>query len=105
VKKNCCQTLFCSHKFHNTENYFVFELLKKKIWAKFQRIIELLNFMQKLSLSSQKYGFGIPDPGVKKAPDPGSGSTTLVSITIPPPPTGCPSISIFSILSPDHREK
>jgi hypothetical protein len=43
-----------------------------------------------LSLSSQKYGFGIrdpektysgsriPDPGVKKAPDPGSGSATLV---------------------------
>jgi hypothetical protein len=42
-----------------------------------------------LSLSSQKYGFGIrdprsgknqfriPDPGVKKAPDPGSGSATL----------------------------
>jgi hypothetical protein len=24
VKKNCCQTLFCSHKFHKTENYFVF---------------------------------------------------------------------------------
>jgi hypothetical protein len=43
-----------------------------------------------LSLSSQKYGFGIrdpgsgktlfriPDPGVKKAPDPGSGSATLI---------------------------
>jgi hypothetical protein len=25
-----------------------------------------------LSLSSQKYEFGIPDPGVKKAPNPGS---------------------------------
>jgi hypothetical protein len=24
-----------------------------------------------LSLSFQRYGFGIPDPGVKKAPDPG----------------------------------
>jgi hypothetical protein len=43
-----------------------------------------------LSLSSQKYGFGIrdpeknsfriPDPGVKKAPDPRSGSATLVSL-------------------------
>jgi hypothetical protein len=58
---------------------------KKKVWANFQRIIEL--FTQKLSLSSKKYGFGIggpgseiqdseknlfrmPDPGVKKAPDP-----------------------------------
>jgi hypothetical protein len=32
-----------------------------------------------LSLSSQKYEFGIPDPGVKKhpIPDPGSGSATL----------------------------
>jgi hypothetical protein len=65
-------------------------MLKKKIWANFQRIIEFL--LKKLSLSSQKYGFGIRDPrsgirkkthsgsqnpGVKKAPDPGSGSATL----------------------------
>ncbi len=53
-----------------------------------------------MSLSSQKYGFGIwdpgseirdpekthsgshiPDPGVKKAPDPGSGSATLIAGT------------------------
>jgi hypothetical protein len=46
-------------------------------------------YPKKLSLSSQKYGFGvrdpgsgknlfrIPDPEVKKAPDPGSGSATL----------------------------
>jgi len=71
-------------------------VLKKKIWANFQRIIELLT--QKMSLSSQKYGFGIrdpgseirdqgsgknlfriPDPGVKKAPVPGSGSATLIT--------------------------
>ncbi len=50
------------------------EMLNIKIWASFQ----------KLSLSSQKYGFGIRDPrfgirkkpipdlGVKKSPDPGS---------------------------------
>ena len=37
------QTIFCSHKFHKIANYFSFELLKKKIWAKFQRIIELFN--------------------------------------------------------------
>ena len=61
-------------------------MLKKKIWANFQRIIEL--FTQKI-VSRLKYGFGIPDPGsgkslfwipdpgVKKAPDPGSGSATL----------------------------
>ncbi len=41
-------------------NYFIFEMLKKKIWANFQRIIEL--FIQKLSLSSQNYGLGIQDP-------------------------------------------
>jgi hypothetical protein len=59
---------------------------------------------QKLSISFQKYGFGIrdprlgsrktysgsriqgskrhriPDPGIKKAPDPGFGSATLVKI-------------------------
>jgi hypothetical protein len=62
-------------------------VLKKKIWANFQRIIEL--FTKKLSKSSSKYGLGIrdpgsgknpfriPDPGVKKAPDPESGSATL----------------------------
>jgi hypothetical protein len=44
-------------------------MLKKKIWANFQRIIEL--FTQKLSLSSQKYGFGIRDTK-KTIPDPES---------------------------------
>jgi hypothetical protein len=66
-------------------------MLKKKIWASFQR----MNFLiPNLLLSSQKYGFGIRDPragiqkkpiqdpgsgsrGSKKAPDPGSGSATL----------------------------
>jgi hypothetical protein len=48
-------------------------MLKKKIWASFQRIIE------------RDPGSGkkpIPDPGsspgVKKAPDPGSGSASLL---------------------------
>ncbi len=35
-------------------------MLKKKIWANCQRIIEL--FTQKLSTSSLKYVFGIRDP-------------------------------------------
>jgi hypothetical protein len=64
-------------------------VLKKKIWANIQRIIELLP--QKLSISSQKYGFEIRDPGSGKnlfqvlgskrhwIPDPGSGSATLVA--------------------------
>jgi hypothetical protein len=71
VKKISCLNFLCSHKFHKIANYFSFEVLKKKIWATFQRIIELLP--KKFSLSSQKYGFGIPDPGVKKRhriPDP-----------------------------------
>jgi hypothetical protein len=58
-------------------------MFKKKNWAKFQRIIEL--FTQKIvtmlskiwvwdpgSRNPEKILFRIPDPGVKKAPDPGS---------------------------------
>ncbi len=37
---------FCSHKFHKIEYYFIFEILKKKIWANFQRIFEV--FAQKI---------------------------------------------------------
>ncbi len=76
VKTICCHTFFCSQKFHKIENYFVFEMLKKIIWAYFQIIIE--HFTPKLSLSSQKYGFRIRDPrsGIRKKPilDPGSDS-------------------------------
>ncbi len=39
-KKICCHTFLCNHKFHKIENYFIFEVLKKKIWANFQRIVE-----------------------------------------------------------------
>jgi hypothetical protein len=67
-------------------------MLKKKILAIFQRITEL--FTQKIVTKLSKYGFGIrdprsgknlsriPDPGVKKAPDPGSRSATLVAFVI-----------------------
>jgi hypothetical protein len=41
-EKKLMSYLFCSHKFHKIENYFIFEMLKKKIWANFQRIIEEL---------------------------------------------------------------
>jgi DNA-directed RNA polymerase subunit N (RpoN/RPB10) len=41
VKRICCHNFLCSHKFHKIENYFSFEVLKKKIWANFQRIVEL----------------------------------------------------------------
>ena len=33
----CCHTFYCSHKFHKIFNYFIFEQLKKKIWAKIQK--------------------------------------------------------------------
>ncbi len=62
-----CSTFFCSHKFYKIVNYFIFKMPKKNIWANFQRIIELFSILlKKLSLSSQKYGFGIRDPD----PDP-----------------------------------
>ncbi len=85
--KICCQNFLCSHKFHKIANYFSFEVLKKKIRANFQRIIELLT--QKIVNQLSKIWFWdpgseirdpektysgsrIPDPGVKKAPDLGS---------------------------------
>jgi hypothetical protein len=73
--------------------------------ANFQIIIEL--FTKKLSLSSQKYGFGIRDPGsgknlfrildpgVKKATEPGSATLYFINfndlpsyyyLPYPPPP-------------------
>jgi hypothetical protein len=65
-------------------------MIKKKIWDNFQRIIEL--FTQKmvtmlskiwvLDPGSGKNLFRIPDPGVKKAPDPGSGSATLLKLRL-----------------------
>ncbi len=59
-KKICCHTFLCSHKFPKIEHYFSFEVLTKKIWANFQRIIEL--FTQKIVTKLSKYGFGIRDP-------------------------------------------
>jgi hypothetical protein len=76
-EKNLLSYLFCSHKFHIIK-YFNFELLKETIWANFQRILELFTkkIVTKLSkntgLGSGKNLFRIPDPEVKKTPDPGS---------------------------------
>jgi hypothetical protein len=86
-KKICCHTFFCSLKFQKIEYYFMFDMLKKKIWPNFPRIIEV--FTQKLSLSSQKYGFGIRDPrsGIRKKPipDPGSRGQKGTGSRIPDP--------------------
>jgi hypothetical protein len=38
VKKICCHTFFCSHKFHKIENYFIFEILKKKFGPIFKEL-------------------------------------------------------------------
>jgi hypothetical protein len=91
-KKCCCH--LCSHQFHKIENYFSFEMLKKKIWATFQRIIELLTqkIVTKLSKiwvwdpgyeirdpGSWKNLFRILDPGVKKTQDPRYESAALSS--------------------------
>ncbi len=91
-KKISCHTFLCSHKFHKIVNYFSFEVLKKKIWANFQRMIELFTkkIVKKLlkiwscDPGCGKNLFRIPDPGVKKhpIPDPGSGSATLLIMVI-----------------------
>jgi hypothetical protein len=52
-------------------------MLKKKIWANFQRIIELITHKIVTKLSKIWFWIrdpkkSIPDPGVKKAPDLGS---------------------------------
>ncbi len=65
-KKICCHNFLCSDKFHKIANYFSFEVLKKKIWANFQRIIELLT--QKIVNKLSKIwvwdpGSEIRDPG------------------------------------------
>jgi hypothetical protein len=86
-KKNLLSYLFFGVINFTKLNYFIFKMLKKKIWANFQRIIELFTqkIVSKLSKiwvwdpgseiqdpGSGKNLFRIPDPGVKKAPDPGS---------------------------------
>jgi hypothetical protein len=53
VKKICGPTfILCCHKYHKIENYFIFELMKKKIWANLQRIIEI--FIQKIVIKASK---------------------------------------------------
>ncbi len=111
-KKICCHTFLCSHKFHKIVNYFSFEVLKKKIWANFQRIKEL--FTKKIVKKLWKIwswdpgseirdrdpektysGSRIPDPGVKKHPIPDPGSRIRIRNT------GCRSfLSLQKSLDP-----
>jgi hypothetical protein len=91
-KNICYHTFFSSHKLHKNGYYFIFEMLKKKMWANFQRIIEIFypnNFHCALKYMGLGSGIRDPektyaDPWVKKAPDPGSatlqyyGSGTII---------------------------
>ncbi len=76
VKKNLLSYLFCSHEFHKIENYFIFEMPKKKFWASFQRIIEI--FTQKFATKLSKIWVRDPESEIrdleKPIPDPGSES-------------------------------
>ncbi len=64
-----------SHKFHKIKLFYFWNVEEEKNWANFQRIIEL--FTENIATKLSKIWVGIPDPGVKKTPDPGSGSATL----------------------------
>ncbi len=83
--KICCHTFLCSHKFHKIVNNLIFEMLKKKMWANFQRTIKL--FTQKIvthyALKNMGLGSWIRDPrsrirdaesGIRKKPIPDPGS-------------------------------
>ncbi len=66
---------FCSHKYDQIDNYFIFGQIQKKLWSNSQQIIVLFaqNIITKFSKiwvwgarSGKKH---IPEPGVKKAPE------------------------------------
>ena len=59
VKNFFCQTNFCSHKFHKTEYFYIFDKLNKKNWPNFPRIIEV--FTQKIVTKPSK--IWVWDPG------------------------------------------
>jgi hypothetical protein len=81
-KKLVVKPFFVATQIHKIVNYLIFEMLKKKIWANFQRIIEL--FTQKIVTMLSKIwvwdpGSEIRDPekNLLRIPDSVSGSATL----------------------------
>jgi len=68
-KKLDVKSFYVARKYKKIVNYFIFEVLQKNFFAPGSGIRDP---------GSGKNPFRIPDPGVKKAPDPGSGSATLV---------------------------
>jgi hypothetical protein len=93
VKKNLLSYLFFSHKNHKIEYYINYELVKKKIWASLQRIIELST--QKIVIKLSKIWVWDPgseirdlESGKKPVPDPesrgqrGTGSRIRIRNTV-----------------------
>ncbi len=75
VKKLDVKPFYVATKFNKIVNYFSFEVLKIKIWANFQRIIE--HFTKKNCQKAPQnmvLGSGIRDPGSGKKPIPDPGS-------------------------------
>ncbi len=71
-KKICCHNFFFQAINFTKLNYFIFEMLKKKIWASFQRIIEL--FTQKIITKLSEIWVWDPRSGIRKKPIPNPGS-------------------------------
>ncbi len=87
----CSQTFVCSHEFHKIEHYFSLEVLKKKIWANFQRIIELftqkIGTLKNMGLGSEIRNKPILDPGSRGQKGTGSRirirNTEFLSLQLP----------------------
>jgi hypothetical protein len=115
-KKLYVKPFYVATKFNKIVNYFSFEVLKKKIWGNFQRIIVLFTkkIVKKLfeiwswdpgseirDLGSGKNPFRIPDPGSRGQKGPGSGSATLrtsMSYLHKKPPDARPYVQWYTVL-------
>jgi len=76
-KKLDVKPFYVATKYNKIVNYFIFEVLQKKIFANFHKIIEL--FTKKIcqkALQNMVLGSGIRDPrsGIRKKPIPDPGS-------------------------------
>ncbi len=77
MKKLDVKPFYVATKYNKIVNYFNFEVLKKKIWANFQRIIEFFTKKNcQKALQNMVLGSGIRDPrsGIRKKPIPDPGS-------------------------------
>jgi hypothetical protein len=74
-EQNLFSDSFYSHKYHKIKNYLIFEQVTKKRLSQLTKHYKFFT-PKKMSLSSQKYGFGIRDPrsGHRKKPFPDPGS-------------------------------